>query len=337
MYKVFVPANTEPLSLTATPLPKEVALQTPLSPSLAPPPREIASPSTPSPSRPLSAEDSKFIEIKMEPPGLRTPLVIGTINEEGDDNLNSLYESSFKYWAGYYGAFLLADTNGKITLWSVGPTALPDDVAPIHLGNSHISGNFADAWKSIEPPQRPVTASLVLEDQLLFIRGHDNGNISTCTLPTDPFPKYNKAHAARVNCLMCSPPNPHAPQRRLLVSGSDDCTVKVWELASFELLHTFSHHTGPVTHVFPPPPRYITAGASVGKEREGSVWDHHTFFSVSEDKNVVLYSLDSMVCRHLFGTHPALISQVKWRREQDYLLIESIGMLYLLFAVLIWM
>jgi hypothetical protein len=37
------------------------------------------------------------------------------------------------------------------------------------------------------------------------------------------------------------------------VSGSDDFTIKVWELPTFELLQTFSHHTGPITWLFPPP------------------------------------------------------------------------------------
>ncbi len=34
--------------------------------------------------------------------------------------------------------------------------------------------------------------------------------------------------------------------------------------------------------------------------------------------------MDSMVCRHLFGVHPALVSAVKSKREQDYLIVECV-------------
>lgn len=45
---------------------------------------------------------------------------------------------------------------------------------------------------------------------------------------------------------------------------------------------------------------------------------------MSEDKCVGLYTMDSMRCMHLFGVHPALVSSVKCKREQDYLLVECV-------------
>ena len=50
----------------------------------------------------------------------------------------------------------------------------------------------------------------------------------------------------------------------------------------------------------------------------------YRFFAVSEDKCVGLYTMDSMRCRHLFGVHTALVSSLKAKREQDYLLVECV-------------
>ncbi|EGG22044.1 WD40 repeat-containing protein [Cavenderia fasciculata] len=206
--------------------------------------------------------------------------------------------------------FLAGDSFGRIKIWVI-PTEdiinnIQQPLSRRFLREPNLIGNIADGWKGCETKTKSrVTASLLIEDLMLLIRGYEDGSISTSKLPTDLFTKYHSgAHSAKVNCLMSSQPG---NVKRLLFSASNDTTIKVWDLTSFKLLHTFSHHTGPVSSIFPLPSQR-----------------RHIFVSISEDKTLGMYSMEDLSCKHMFGVHSSSISNVYWKPEQGYLLVETI-------------
>eukprot|EP00026_Physarum_polycephalum_P000855 Phypoly_transcript_00856.p1 GENE.Phypoly_transcript_00856~~Phypoly_transcript_00856.p1 ORF type:complete len:1321 (+),score=184.89 Phypoly_transcript_00856:66-3965(+) len=303
------PPDTPPGS--ALPSPRVLLDITPRVVSSSPPPFSTTPPTLLS-SSPLSPPDRSTSPVASLSPPAESRARSSSIFSFFDPSTHQ-YESSFSQFAACRGnLFALGDVTGHVGLWNVRPEGV----------TFLCSGRISDGWKGVSMPvPSQVTATLVLEDSLILIRGHENGQISTAALPTDSFPKFFKAHTARVNCLLCSPilglsypssQSGHAAlPRRLLVSGSDDFTIKVWELPTFELLQTFSRHTAPITSLFSPPPHR--------QSHDG--WDN-TFFAVSEDKCVGLYSMDR--CLNVFGVHPALISAVKSKWEQDYLVVECV-------------
>ncbi|KYQ94366.1 WD40 repeat-containing protein [Tieghemostelium lacteum] len=206
--------------------------------------------------------------------------------------------------------FMIGDSFGKIKIWVIPVNGIDQGSTTIvkkSLREPNLIGNIHDGWRSCESkPKQKVTASLILEDQMILIRGHEDGSISTSKLPSDLLSKLHpSAHNSRVNCLMRTPPG---NTKSMLFSASNDTTIKVWDLNSFQLLHTFSHHTGPVTSIFPlPHPR-----------------GRNHFMSISEDKTIGMYTMDDMSCKHMFGVHPSSISKVHWKSEQGYLIVDTI-------------
>ena len=65
------------------------------------------------------------------------------------------------------------------------------------------------------------------------------------------------AHEGAVTALAIS------PDGRLLASGSEDCTIKIWESSSWFLLHTFSDHADTIQSLqWSPDGRYVISGSS---------------------------------------------------------------------------
>lgn len=160
-------------------------------------------------------------------------------------------------------------------------------------------------------PRNFVTASLVLEKKLQLISGYADGTISMSKLPLDMNPRSWRAHNSRVNALLLMP----ADNKEYLISGSSDFYIRVWDLEAEPpvLVHTFANHCGPVRSLFAPDPQDI--------RRRG--WKNR-FFSIGEDRIVGLFGVDRTPhCVRVFPNHPAPISEVRWRPDEDYLLVQS--------------
>ncbi|EGC34256.1 hypothetical protein DICPUDRAFT_153569 [Dictyostelium purpureum] len=279
--------------------------------------------------------DYSAINFTYQAPGIQTPQLLLTFSSNDSNKTlsptsnglngttaaatsnttrNNYNESLQKIGAAtcFGNIFIVGDPNGHIKIWVIPVNSEqllnPQPGKRMPLREPNLQGSISDGWKSVENKTKmrsKVTASLVLDDSMILIRGYEDGSISTSKLPSDLFPKiYPASHNSKVNYLMSSPPS---NQKRLLFSASNDCTIKVWDLSTFKLLHTFSHHTGPVYSIF-----------SLPHSRR------NTFISISEDKTIGMYSMEDLSCKHMFGVHSSSISKVYWKNEQGYLMVETI-------------
>jgi WD40 repeat protein len=75
-------------------------------------------------------------------------------------------------------------------------------------------------------------------------------------MPTLNEVRMLKGHAAWVRALVIS------PDGRILVSASDDNTIKMWDLATGRPVRTLKGHTGPIRSIaFSPDGRRLASGS----------------------------------------------------------------------------
>ncbi|KAJ0962927.1 hypothetical protein J5N97_028049 [Dioscorea zingiberensis] len=116
-------------------------------------------------------------------------------------------------------------------------------------------------------------------------------------------------HTAAVLCLathqmIASSENPSL--NRLLISGSLDCTVRVWDLDSGCLLWVLHHHIAPVKEIILPP------------SLTDRPWND-CFLTVGEDGCVALVSLQTLRVERMFPGHPSCPSIVVWDSRRGYI------------------
>lgn len=186
-----------------------------------------------------------------------------------------------------------------------------DQSTTIQGAYSNALGGFGAGYSLDASGRRNfVTASLVLEKKLQLISGYADGTISMSKLPLDMNPRSWRAHNSRVNALLLMP----VDNKEYLISGSSDFYIRVWDLEAEPpvLVHTFANHCGPVRSLFAPDPQDV--------RRRG--W-RNRFFSIGEDRIVGLFGVDRTPhCVRVFPNHSAPISEVRWRPDEDYLLVQ---------------
>ncbi|KAK8963542.1 hypothetical protein KSP40_PGU016421 [Platanthera guangdongensis] len=94
--------------------------------------------------------------------------------------------------------------------------------------------------------------------------------------------------------------------QRILLSGSMDCTVRLWDFDSGSLMLVMHHHMAPVKQIILP---------STLTERP---W-YDCFLSVGEDGCVALVSLETLRVERMFCGHPSYPSAVAWDSRRGYL------------------
>jgi WD40 repeat protein len=117
-----------------------------------------------------------------------------------------------------------------------------------------------------------------------------------------------KGHVGKVTHLLHPNTFGDRYESNLLLSGGEDFTVRLWNLYSASLLHTFVAHAGLVTHLLAVPKnmshRYQECVCSVGA-----------------DHSVAILSLQDRKCVFLAAYHDATVTGVKWRPKEDFLLV----------------
>ncbi|KAK7251371.1 hypothetical protein RIF29_34501 [Crotalaria pallida] len=94
--------------------------------------------------------------------------------------------------------------------------------------------------------------------------------------------------------------------KRVLVSGSVDCTIRLWDLDTGGLIMVMHHHVAPV--------RQIILAPSV----TGHPWSD-CFLSVGEDACVALVSLETLRVERMFPGHLNYPSKVVWDGARGYI------------------
>lgn len=118
------------------------------------------------------------------------------------------------------------------------------------------------------------------------------------------------AHSSAILCLAVHHMLPSSKVHNfhtVLISGSLDCTIRLWDLDNDNrLLFVFHHHVSPVKQIILPP------------RQTDSPWCN-CFLSIGEDCCVALLSLETFCLERLFPGHPFYPSMVAWDSKRGYI------------------
>uniref|UniRef100_A0A2C9WCB7 Uncharacterized protein n=1 Tax=Manihot esculenta TaxID=3983 RepID=A0A2C9WCB7_MANES len=125
----------------------------------------------------------------------------------------------------------------------------------------------------------------------------------------DSFRQYFTGHSGAVLCLAAHQMLGTAEGwsfSQVLVSGSMDCTVRIWDLDSGNPITVMHQHVAPVRQIIFPP-----------------AWTEHPwsdcFLSVGEDSCVSLASLETLRVERMFPSHPSYPEKVVWDGARGYI------------------
>ncbi|WCJ26372.1 Transducin/WD40 repeat-like superfamily protein [Euphorbia peplus] len=177
---------------------------------------------------------------------------------------------------------------------------------------------------------RIVTASMVISENLFLpyaiAYGFFNGDIKVVRFGTilgldshERSPRYDvNSHASgqyitgHTGAILCLAAHQMlgAPEGRnfkqVLVSGSMDSTIRIWDLDSCSLITVMHQHVAPVRQIIFPPSQ---------TERPWS----DCFLSVGEDLCVSLTSLETLRVERMFPAHPSYPEKVVWDGTRGYI------------------
>lgn len=94
--------------------------------------------------------------------------------------------------------------------------------------------------------------------------------------------------------------------KQVLVSGSMDCTIRIWDLDTGSLIMVMHHHVAPVRQIILPPSLSVRP------------WSN-CFLSVGEDACVALVSLETLRVERIFPGHMNYPSKVLWDGARGYI------------------
>ncbi|KAK6263168.1 hypothetical protein QUC31_008984 [Theobroma cacao] len=143
-----------------------------------------------------------------------------------------------------------------------------------------------------------------------LFRGLDSPTVSSCLEVDSHISRQSfSGHMGAILCLAAHRMVGAAKGwsfSQVLVSGSMDCTIRIWDLDSGNLITVMHQHVGPVRQIILPPAR---------TERPWS----DCFLSVGEDSCVALTSLETLRVERMFPGHPNYPAKVVWDGARGYI------------------
>uniref|UniRef100_A0A0N5ABB1 WD_REPEATS_REGION domain-containing protein n=1 Tax=Syphacia muris TaxID=451379 RepID=A0A0N5ABB1_9BILA len=236
--------------------------------------------------------------------------------------------SNTNTWTAYR-----ASIDGELCVWNI--PEVPDEQVqkcaskPV-IFKPTITTSLMDIWKSLKETPRnifetqedcSITATLYIGAQGRLVLGLKDGTILlmyACEAITKQLLQTDSSdvscrrlygHKAAVTCMLY----PHEEHSRydshLLISGSADFAVIVWNINTGSRLHRFCVQGGTILRLFVPPP---TCNARI----------LHTICSVAGDNSAALLSLKENKCLLLASRQSFPIVDVRWRPADDFLLLK---------------
>ncbi|KAJ3344604.1 hypothetical protein HDU83_005013 [Entophlyctis luteolus] len=98
-------------------------------------------------------------------------------------------------------------------------------------------------------------------------------------------------------------------RKNVLISGSSDRTIKIWDLETASLLGTIVCHSKCVRFFLPIP---LNAGMKI----------HHGIISIAEDESLAFLDLDTMKSQFVLTGHTRSITSLHWRSQDEVLVVE---------------
>ncbi|KAI8801576.1 hypothetical protein BJ742DRAFT_684998 [Cladochytrium replicatum] len=225
---------------------------------------------------------------------------------------------------------------GEMTIWSywasvfgtqLGPSVgcYSSLVAAQHIGiQIHllvIDFNFTDIWGVTKKHRIDMTAATLVMEKYLAI-GLSNGDIRIVLLSAPFFfgPEelesrtvlHLRGHVGAVTALYS--PLEHFlldEEKILLLSGSTDCSTKIWNLVTGELLASLVSHTESVTG-FMPVPSDISFGHKV----------RHRVMSLAKDHSIALVDIEDLQVIYRFSGHSSAIVGIHWRKMDENFIVS---------------
>ncbi|XP_042459353.1 uncharacterized protein LOC122042996 isoform X1 [Zingiber officinale] len=220
-----------------------------------------------------------------------------------------------------------------------------------YLGySSGSSGKYGDGSSDFFGVNNAVSSSMVLSEDLYgpyaVVYGFYNGQIEICQF-VNVFHEENSCsgrsnnsnylqisdrvfdgHTGAVLGLAAHRMAPYSEEltfHNVLISGSMDCTTRIWNMDTGNLILVMHHHVAPIRQIILPP-----------------TWTCHPwnncFLSVGEDCYVALVSLETLRVERMFPGHPSYPSMVAWDSTKGYIaclcrnlqsLSDAVSVLYL--------
>eukprot|EP01028_Stygiella_incarcerata_P000996 TRINITY_DN11597_c0_g1_i1.p1 TRINITY_DN11597_c0_g1~~TRINITY_DN11597_c0_g1_i1.p1 ORF type:complete len:1410 (-),score=375.70 TRINITY_DN11597_c0_g1_i1:113-4342(-) len=229
-------------------------------------------------------------------------VVVCEVTPSFEESAPDQSECNIASWVSLpHKGFLCIATDGRITMYRWDRRA--------HEMEMLAQSSFRKGWTNVEGISDDVcsNASIFRKGNRVFLhaKGTTSGKIRLWRVG----PKYRDFHELSIGN--------GAPIRALyflmqkngpvfLVCGADDGSVHSWKMETLEKCSRWCKHAGSVL-ILGEPPQGI-------RERLSNM-----FFSIGEDRSIVLYNIATMECLHRFGAHSASILSISWRADSDYL------------------
>lgn len=244
-----------------------------------------------------------------------------------------------KYWQ------IQGDKEGRVYLWDI--RRIRDEITESQSDDPippDTDSCIANSWgppampcgltDMLYPPDTappPISCGTYLSSFGRLVCGQDDGCIlvlsaiqAATVLMLQPkkfsrgWPQYCRmsGHKGRVNCLLHPGSHSKAYNVDHLLSGGSDFTVRLWDLYSGNLVHTFAVHGGGVKSI-------LSCPADINPRLQTCVC------SIAEDYSVAILSTSERKCLLVAASHSSPVESVRFRLEEDFLLVSCTnGRLY---------